>query len=76
MRSTEARITGCSSPLRAFSTSCASTPFGDGNGRVARLTTTYLLTRAGYDVGRYISIEQLFYDTKDDYYAALGASTQ
>jgi Fic family protein len=51
-------------------------PFGDGNGRVARLTTTYLLTQAGYDVGRYVSIEQLFYDTKDDYYAALGASTE
>ncbi len=50
-------------------------PFGDGNGRIARLATTHLLTRTGYGVGRYISIEQLFYDTKDDYYAALGAST-
>ncbi len=51
-------------------------PFGDGSGRIARLTTTYLLARAGYGVGRYVSIEQLFYDTKDDYYAALGASTE
>jgi Fic family protein len=51
-------------------------PFGDGNGRIARLSTTYLLQRTGYGVGRYVSLEQLFYDTKDDYYAALGASTQ
>ncbi len=50
-------------------------PFTDGNGRVARLVTTYLLTRTGYGVGRYVSIEQLFYDTKDDYYDALAAST-
>jgi Fic family protein len=51
-------------------------PFGDGNGRVARLTTTYLLRRAGYGVGAYVSIEQLIYETNDDYYAALGQSTQ
>lgn len=51
-------------------------PFLDGNGRVARLATTYLLKRTGYGVGRYISLEQLIYDTKDDYYAALGASTR
>jgi Fic family protein len=50
-------------------------PLADGNGRVARLVTTYLLTRTGYGVGRYVSIEQLFYDTKDDYYDALAAST-
>ena len=50
-------------------------PFADGNGRVARLVTTYLLTRTGYGVGLYVSIEQLFYDTKDDYYDALAAST-
>jgi len=50
-------------------------PFGDGNGRIARLATTYLLHRTGYGVGRYVSVEQLIYDTKDDYYAALAAST-
>lgn len=50
-------------------------PFSDGNGRIARLATAYLLRRASYSVGRYVSIEQLFYDTKDDYYASLGAST-
>lgn len=50
-------------------------PFGDGNGRVARLVTTYLLQEAGYGVGRYVSLEQLIYETKDEYYGALGEST-
>jgi Fic family protein len=50
-------------------------PFGDGNGRVARLATSYLMGRTGYGVGRYVSLEQLIYNTKDDYYGALGAST-
>ena len=50
-------------------------PFGDGNGRVARLATSYLTGRTGYGVGSYVSLEQLIYDTKDDYYEALGAST-
>jgi Fic family protein len=50
-------------------------PFADGNGRVARLMTTYLMSRSGYGVGRYVSLEQLIYETKDEYYAALGAST-
>jgi len=50
-------------------------PFTDGNGRVARLLTSYLLQRSGYGVGRYVSLEQLIYETKDDYYAALAAST-
>ena len=50
-------------------------PFADGNGRVARLMTTYLMSRSGYGVGRYVSLEQVIYETKDDYYAALGAST-
>lgn len=50
-------------------------PFVDGNGRVARLATTYLLDRTGYGVGRYMSIEQLFYDAKDEYYRALAHST-
>ena len=50
-------------------------PFADDNGRVARLMTTYLMSRSGYGVGRYVSLEQVIYETKDDYYAALGAST-
>lgn len=50
-------------------------PFADGNGRVARLMTTYLMNRSGYGVGRYVSLEQIIYETKDDYYTALSAST-
>lgn len=50
-------------------------PFSDGNGRVARLVTTYLLQHTGYGVVRYVSLEQLMYETKDDYYASLRAST-
>ena len=51
-------------------------PFDDGNGRVARLLSGYLLQRAGYGVGRYVSIEQLLYESKDEYYSALADSTE
>jgi Fic family protein len=51
-------------------------PFEDGNGRVTRLLTTHLAGQAGYDVGRYISLEQLIFDTKDEYYSQLRASTE
>ncbi len=50
-------------------------PFADGNGRVTRLITSYLLGETGYGVGRYVSIEALIYGTKDDYYSALSRST-
>lgn len=50
-------------------------PFADGNGRVGRLLTTQLLRHTGYTVGRYVSLEQLVYETKDGYYSALAAST-
>lgn len=50
-------------------------PFSDGNGRVSRLLTNLLLDRAGYDVGRYVSIERQIEHTKDRYHDALLAST-
>lgn len=50
-------------------------PFTDGNGRVARLITHALLADAGYDVGRYISLEAAIAESADEYYAALLAST-
>ena len=50
-------------------------PFNDGNGRMSRLLTLLLLYRNGYDVGKYISIEQLIERSKDTYYEALAAST-
>jgi Fic family protein len=51
-------------------------PFRDGNGRMSRLITLWLLYVAGHDVGRYISIEKLIDDSKDTYYEALGRSTE
>ena len=50
-------------------------PFHDGNGRMARLITTLLLYQAGYDVGRYISLEQIVERTKESYYDTLLASS-
>jgi Fic family protein len=50
-------------------------PFADGNGRIARLLTSYLMERAEYRVGRYVSLEKLIYETKDEYYDALAFST-
>ena len=50
-------------------------PFNDGNGRMSRLLTLLLLYRAGYIVGKYISIEKLIEQTKDTYYEALQNSS-
>lgn len=51
-------------------------PFNDGNGRMSRLLTLLLLYKAGYEVGRYISIEKEIERTKDAYYDALAASSK
>mgnify|MGYP001567300999 CR=1 FL=1 len=51
-------------------------PFADGNGRVARLITLLLLYHFGYQVGRYISLERIFEETKEDYYRTLEESSQ
>jgi Fic family protein len=51
-------------------------PFLDGNGRMARLLTLLLLYKAGYEVGRYISLEQIVEQTKDGYYDTLYTSSQ
>ena len=50
-------------------------PFNDGNGRMSRLLTLLLLYRAGYIVGKYISIEKLIEETKETYYEALANSS-
>ena len=50
-------------------------PFSDGNGRMSRLLTLLLLYRAGYIVGKYISIEKLIEDTKEVYYDSLQKSS-
>jgi Fic family protein len=50
-------------------------PFRDGNGRVSRLLALLLLYHAGYDVGRFISLERIFEETSRTYYEALEASS-
>ena len=50
-------------------------PFNDGNGRMSRLLTLLLLYRAGYIVGKYISIEKLIEKTKETYYDTLQESS-
>lgn len=51
-------------------------PFRDGNGRMARLLTLLLLYRAGYEVGRYISLEEMVERTRESYYDALLQSSR
>lgn len=46
-------------------------PVADGNGRLARLLTTYELLAQGYGVARYVSVEQRIYESKNAYYDAL-----
>ena len=50
-------------------------PYLDGNGRVSRLLTVLLLYLAGYDIGRYISIEGQINKYKESYYNALEESS-
>lgn len=50
-------------------------PFNDGNGRMSRLLTLLLLYRAGYIVGKYISVEKAIEQSKTTYYEALQESS-
>jgi len=51
-------------------------PFTDGNGRMARLLSLLLYYAAGYQVGRYVSLERIIEQTKETYYEALYRSSQ
>jgi Fic family protein len=51
-------------------------PFADGNGRIGRLLTLLLLYQAGYEVGRYISLERIIEESKETYYEVLLKSSQ
>ncbi|MGD0464528.1 MAG: Fic family protein [Tepidisphaeraceae bacterium] len=51
-------------------------PFRDGNGRVSRLLTALLLQQQGFVVGRFVSLERLVEDSKEDYYRALGTCSR
>ena len=50
-------------------------PFNDGNGRMSRLLTLLLFYKAGYIVGKYVSMEMLIEKTKETYYEVLGVSS-
>jgi Fic family protein len=51
-------------------------PFLDGNGRMSRLLSLLLLYQAGYEVGRYISLEAIIERTKESYYETLQRCSQ
>lgn len=51
-------------------------PFSDGNGRMSRLLTLMLLYQFNYQVGRYISLERVFEESKESYYETLEESSQ
>ena len=46
-------------------------PFQDGNGRLSRILTTYLLLREGYHYVPYSSLEAVIEQSKESYYLAL-----
>ncbi|MFH1861079.1 MAG: Fic family protein [bacterium] len=49
-------------------------PFLDGNGRLARLLSTYLLEKGGYHFSRIYPIDRVILDSRVNYYEALNAS--
>ena len=51
-------------------------PFRDGNGRVSRLAATLLLQSHGFQVARFVSLERLIEESKDDYYRVLAESSE
>ena len=51
-------------------------PFRDGNGRVSRLMLLLQCYHLGYEAGRYISLERLVEESKEDYYEVLNRSSK
>jgi Fic family protein len=51
-------------------------PFRDGNGRVSRLATTLLLQSHGFMVAKFVSLERLVEQSKDEYYRVLAESSE
>lgn len=46
-------------------------PFYDGNGRAGRLLTSWILSRGGYDLGKFYSLEEFYAEDLQGYYDAL-----
>jgi len=51
-------------------------PFLDGNGRVGRLLSAYILHKNGYDFSGLVPFEQYLDEHRDDYYYFLGRDIQ
>ena len=51
-------------------------PFSEGNERMARLLTLLLLYKAGYEIGRFISLDGIVEKTKESYDRAFSLSSQ
>jgi len=51
-------------------------PFLDGNGRTSRLLSLLLLYKEGYDVGKYVSFENMTYRNRPEYYRSLSRSSK
>lgn len=50
-------------------------PFVDGNGRMARLLTTLILSRAGWDFRKILVLEDFYNRNRQEYYDALASSS-
>ena len=46
-------------------------PFADGNGRAARLLSTFLLERSGYHFSRFYPLDNVILETRNEHYRAL-----
>lgn len=46
-------------------------PFVDGNGRVSRALSTFILFQEGYDIRKFFSLEEYFDNNAEEYYGAL-----
>ncbi len=46
-------------------------PFVDGNGRVSRALSTFILFQEGYDIRKFFSLEEYFDSDASEYYTAL-----
>lgn len=51
-------------------------PFPDGNGRVSRLLTTFLLLKFGYSMDEYYSLSYLILEHQEEYYNSIELSDQ
>ncbi|MFH1188046.1 MAG: Fic family protein [bacterium] len=49
-------------------------PFKDGNGRMSRALTNFLLLKTGYAYAPYVSLDEIIEETKAEYYLALRAT--